>query len=94
MIARLFLLCALALTLTSCASLRQERIVFVPPSVDCGAYEVPKVQPPTDPAVGEKDPAVWQLFAYGWQQVADHILDQRLETAQCLHQLKQQGVIK
>jgi hypothetical protein len=55
---------------------------------------VPKVQPPTEPAVGEKDPAVWQLFAYGWQQVADHILDQRLETAQCLHQLKRQGVIK
>jgi hypothetical protein len=94
MAVRLFLLPVLALTLTSCASLRQERIVFVPPSVDCGAYEAPKVQPPTDPAVGEKDPAVWQLFAYGWQQVADHILDQRLETAQCLHQLKQQGVIK
>lgn len=94
MIARLCLLCALTLTLTSCASLRQERIVFVPPPVNCGAYEVPKVQAPRHPPLTEKDPAVWQLFAYGWQQVAESILGQRLETARCLHTLKQQGVIK
>jgi hypothetical protein len=93
-IARLCLLCVLVLTLTSCASLGKERIVFVPPPVDCAAFEAPTVSAPTEPAPGEKDPAHWQLFAYGWQAVAEHLLGQRLETARCLHQLKQQGVIK
>ena len=65
----------------------------MPPPVNCGAYEAPKVQAPSEPALTEKDPAVWQLFAYGWQQVAESILGQRLETARCLHTLKQQGVV-
>ena len=94
MVARLFLLCALTLILCSCKSFGQERIVFVPPEVTCGAYEMPKVQAPTEPEIGEKDPAMWQLYAYGWQQLAEHIFGQRLETARCLHTLKQQGVIK
>ena len=94
MAARLFLLCALTLILSSCASLGKERVVFVPPEVNCGAYEIPKVQPPADPELGEKDVAVWQLWGIGWQAVAEHILGQRIETARCLQQLKQQGVIK
>lgn len=94
MAARLFLLCALSLILSSCASLGRERIVFVPPSVNCGAYEVPKVNPPTSPELGEKDVAVWQLWGLGWQAVAEHVLTQRVETATCLAQLRQQGVIK
>lgn len=94
MTARLFLLCALILTLCSCASLRKDRIVFVPPPIDCAAYELPKVKIPTEPRPGEKDPAAWQLWGIGWQNIADHILGQRLETARCLHVLKKQGVIK
>lgn len=94
MAARLFLLCVLTLILSSCASLPREQVVFVPPEVNCGAYELPKVPLPTDPAIGEKDPAVWQLFAYQWQAMAEHIFGQRLETAKCLHTLKQQGIIK
>lgn len=94
MVARLFLLCALTLILSSCKSFGQERIVFVPPAVNCGAYELPKVQEPRAPELGEKDPAAWQLYAYGWQAVAEHIFGQRLETAKCLHTLKQQGLVK
>ena len=94
MVARLCLLCVLSLILSSCASLGRERVVFVPPLVNCGAYEIPKVQPPTDPALGEKDPAVWQLFAYGWQAVAEHVLTQRVETATCLAKLRKEGIVK
>lgn len=94
MTVRLCLLCVLILTLTSCASLRKDRIVFVPPPIDCAAYEMPKVQPPNEPRPGEKDPAIWQFYAYGWQAVAEGVFAQRLETARCLHALKQQGVIK
>ena len=94
MAARLLLLCVLLPILTSCASLGRERIVFVPPEVNCGAYELPKVQPPADPALGEKDVAVWQLYAYGWQAVAEHVFGQRLETAMCLHTLKERGLVK
>ena len=94
MAARLFLLCVLTLTLTSCASLGRERVVFVPPEVNCGAYEVPKVNPPGDPPLTAKDPAVWQLWGIGWQAVAEHILGQRIETARCLQSLKAKGIIK
>lgn len=91
---RLFLLCALTLILSSCASLRKPEVVFVPPKVDCAAYDLPKVQAPDDPVIGAKDVAVWQLFAWKWQAYAEHVLTQRFETARCLHTLKQQGVIK
>lgn len=94
MAARLFLLCVLLPMLASCASLGKERVVFVPPEVNCGAYEVPKVNPPDELPPGEKDVARWQLWGIGWQAVAEHILGQRIETARCLQQLKQQGIVK
>lgn len=92
--ARLCLLCALALTLTSCASLRQPQVVFVPPKVDCGVFEPPKVSPPDDLPPTEKDPAVWQLWGLGWQAVAEHVFEQRVETAQCIGKLRQEGIVK
>ena len=92
--ARLCLLCVLALTLTSCASLRQPQIAFVPPKVDCGAYELPKLKAPELPSPAEKDPAVWQLWGLGWQAMAEHVFGQRVETAQCLAKLRQEGIVK
>lgn len=91
---RLSRLCALILILCCLPSCKTVEPVFVPPPINCGAYELPKVKLPTEPRPGEKDPAMWQLWGIGWQAVADHVLGQRLETARCLHQLKQQGVIK
>lgn len=94
MTARLFLLCVLALTLTSCASLRTPQAVFVPPKVDCGIYEPPKVATPTEPKLGEKDVVIWQLYAFAWQSVAEHVLGQRVETAQCMAALREAGIVK
>lgn len=94
MIARPYLLCVLILILSSLPSCRTVEPVFVAPKIDCAAYDPPKVQAPADPSPGEKDPAIWQLFSYRWQAVAEHILEQRVETAACLVQLKRQGVIK
>lgn len=94
MTVRLFRLCVPILILCSLPSCKTVEPVFVPPPIDCAAYELPKVKAPTEPRPGEKDPAVWQLWGIGWQNVADHILGQRLETARCLHVLKKQGVIK
>lgn len=87
------LLCSLALlTLASCKSFGPERVVFVPPRVDCAANDVPRVAPPDFPTA-QTIPA-WQLYAFGWQAVAEDVLNQRVETAGCLAQLRQQGVIK
>ena len=94
MVVRLFLLCVLALPLSSCASLRKPEVVFVPPKLDCGIFEVPKVNPPTDPALYDKDPAVWQLWGLSWQAVAEHIHGQRLETARCVAKLREEGIVK
>ena len=94
MVARLFLSVALALTLTSCASLRKDHVTFLPPSVDCAAFDPPKVAAPTDPALTDKDVAVWQLHAWHWQAVAEHLLGQRVETAKCLARLREVGIIK
>lgn len=94
MIARLSLMCVLALTLTSCASLRKDRVVFAAPSVDCAAFDPPRVAAPSDPALTDKDVAVWQLTAWSWQALALHILDQRVETAKCLARLREVGIIK
>lgn len=94
MTVRLFLLCALSLMLTSCASLRKPQVVFVPPKVDCGIYEPPKVDTPHDPRPGEKDIAVWQFYALGWQAYAEHVLVQRIESAQCMADLRAKGIVK
>ena len=92
--ARLFLLSALALTLTSCASSQKVEAVFVPPRIDCAAFEAPRIRPPVEPGLTERALPVWQLHAWNWQAYAEHVLTQRVETAVCLQQLKRQGVIK
>lgn len=94
MIARLFLPCVLTLTLCSCASLRTPQAVFVPPRIDCAVFDTPKVAPPTEPKLGEKDVALWQFYALGWQAYAEHVLGQRIETAKCMAALRQAEVIK
>ena len=94
MAARLFLLCALVLTLTSCASLRQPNVVFVPPKVECGVFESPKVSAPKLPGPSERDVAVWQLWGLGWQALAEHVFAQRVETAQCVAKLREVGIVK
>lgn len=87
------LLCSLALlTLASCQSFGKERFVSIPVRIDCAANDVPRVAPPDFPAV-QTIPA-WQLYAFGWQAVAEDVLNQRVDTATCLAQLRQQGVIK
>ena len=92
--ARLFLLCALGLMLSSCASLRNQPSAYVPPPIDCAAFDPPKVATPTEPKPGERDVVLWQLYAYAWQSVAEHIMGQRVETAACLAGLRERGVIK
>lgn len=94
MTVRLFLLCVLSLTLCSCATLRKPQVVFVPPKVDCGAFEPPKVDTPREPRPGEKDVALWQFNAIGWAAFAEAVLGQRVETAQCMAALREAGVIK
>jgi hypothetical protein len=88
-----FLSCALALILTSCASLRPQAVAYVPPRIDCAAYDAPQVSPPADPGQA-RDIAVWQLNALGWQAFAEHVLGQRVATALCLQKLAKEGVIK
>ena len=94
MTARPYLLCALALMLTSCASLRKPEIAFAPVKIDCGIFDSPKVSPPADPPLSAKDVAVWQLWGIGWQAVAEHLLDQRVESAQCVAKLREAGIFK
>lgn len=94
MTVRPFLSCVLALILTSCASFKPAAGVYVPPKIDCAAYDAPQVNPPADPDPQARDVAVWQLNAFGWQSYAEYVLGQRIETAQCLNKLKQEGVIK
>lgn len=90
----LFLTTALCLTLTSCASWRKAEIVYVPPRIDCAAFDPPQIAAPEEPSPAEKHPVPWQLYAWNWQAYAEHVLTQRVETAACLHRLKQQGVIR
>ena len=94
MVARPFLLLALILTLASCASTRPAPPAYTPPKIDCGVFDPPKVRTPFIPDPKEKDVAVWQLNAFGWQQYGEHLLDQRIETAACVQRLIQQGAIR
>ena len=94
MTVRPLLLCALSLTLCSCASLGKGKIVFAPPSVDCAAFDPPKLDTPQDPRPGEKDVVLWQFYALGWQAYAEHVLLQRVETATCMARLREVGMIK
>jgi hypothetical protein len=36
----------------------------------------------------------WQLYAWGWQAVAEDVLNQRVETAVCIEGLRRQGLVK
>ena len=94
MTARPYLLFVLALMLTSCASLRKPEIAFAPVKIDCAIFDSPKVNPPADPPLSAKDVAVWQLWGLGWQAVAEHLLDQRVESAQCVAKLREVGIVK
>lgn len=94
MVVRLFLLCVLALTMSSCASLRKAPQGFIPPSVNCGIFEGPKVGPPSDLSPSVKDVAAWQLWGLGWQAVAEHVLNQRVETMKCVDKLREEGIVK
>lgn len=89
---RPFLLCALSLTLASCGLMPKREAIFVPPKVDCAAYDAPKVEAPTQPT--SKALPEWQLYAYGWETYALGVLGQRVDTAQCLATLRASGVIK
>jgi len=89
---RILLSVLACLTLASCASFGKERIVYVSPQVDCAALDSPRAYLPTIPTV-DSIPA-WQLYAFGWQAVAEDVLNQRVDTANCLLTLKRQGVIK
>lgn len=49
---------------------------------------------PAEPSWQEKALPVWQLYAFAWQAYAERVLGQRITTAACIQQMKQQGVIK
>lgn len=89
---RILLSIVALLTLASCQSFGQERIVYVAPRVDCAAMDPPRVPLPTIPTTNSI-PA-WQRYGFGWQEVALEAMNQRVDTARCLLTLKQQGVIK
>lgn len=89
-----FLLIVLCLTLTSCASRQTQPTAYVPPRVDCAAFDPPLIPAPVAPLAVERHPVPWQVFAWGWQAYAEGVLIQRLATAQCIHKLKQEGVIR
>lgn len=90
---RILLAMAALLTLTSCASLGKDRAVFVPPKIDCAVFDPPRVNPPSLPGISDGVPA-WQLYAWGWQAYSDDVLNQRVETAQCMAALREAGIIK
>lgn len=79
--------------LTSCASLRQERVAFVRPQIDCAITDAPRAKIPTPPSLSDGVPA-WQLYAYGWQAYAHDVLMQRVETADCVELMRQKGLVK
>ena len=88
-----FLLCVLLPILSSCASLRKEAPAYLPPKIDCAAYDAPRVTPPTEPALTDKNVLLWQIYAWGWQAYAESVVGQRYDTALCLEGLRRQGVI-
>lgn len=89
-----FLLCVLVPILSSCASRGKLSGTFIAPRIDCAAFDVPSLPPPTPPSVGERDVRVWQLNVHGWATAYEALLGQRVDTAQCLATLKAAGVIR
>lgn len=88
------LLCVPCLILASCASLPKAPPAYLPPKVDCAAYDAPRVKPPTEPALTDKNVLLWQLYAWGWQAYAEGVVGQRYDTALCLEGLRRQGVTR
>jgi hypothetical protein len=82
------------LMLASCASFGKARTVYVPPKIDCAAFDVPRVKRPTEPSPDERATAIWQLHAWDWQAYAEDVLNQRVETAACLKVLQKAQVIR
>jgi hypothetical protein len=91
---RLCLLCALAPILASLASCRTAEVAYAPPKVDCEASAPPRVAVPTEPALDEKSVPLWQLYAFALQEYAGELLGQRVETAMCMKDMRDKGVIR
>jgi hypothetical protein len=91
---RLFLLCALAPILVSLTSCRTVAVAYAPPKVDCEALAPPRVAIPIEPALDEKSVTIWQLYAFALQEYAGDLLGQRVETAVCVKDLRDKGVIR
>jgi hypothetical protein len=54
----------------------------------------PRVAIPDEPALGEKSVTIWQLYAFALQEYAGDLLGQRVETAVCVKDLRDKGVIR
>ena len=80
---RPFLLCALSLTLASCASFPSATKAPTPSRVDCAIFEGPKVARPQAP-LGSRDVNDWVLFGYGMAAWGESILGQRVDSAACV----------
>lgn len=91
---RLFLLSALILTPAFLASCTTVPVAYAPPKVDCEASTPPKVAAPDEPALAEKSVTIWQLYAFALQEYADELIGQRIDTAVCMKDLRDKGVIR
>ena len=88
------LLCALALTLTSCATSKPKPSAYLPPRIDCAESDIPRKKRPAEPVVSEKSLIVWQLYAYGLGDYAEGLLEQRIATAVCMQSNREAGNIR
>lgn len=94
MTARLSLLSALCLTLLCLPSCKTVPTAYAPPQVDCAIFDPPAVALPALPTANTRDPITWQIYAHGWQAFGEHVLLQRVSSAECVRKLKSQGVLK
>ncbi len=88
------LLCVLALTLTSCASLVSKPPGYLPPRIDCAEYDASRKKMPADVAPSERSVVIWQLHAYAWKDYAESLLEQRIATAVCMQANREAGNIR
>lgn len=91
---RLSLLIVLCLALTSCASWKRAEPAYLPPKIDCEIFAAPAVAVPSEPGINERHVQAWQLYAWHWQAYAEHVLNQRLQTAVCVYKLRKQGIVR
>ena len=90
----LFLLCVLLPMLASCASYPKGRLAYAPPKVDCAIYDPPATDSPVTPAPTENSVVIWQMYGYAMQEYANGLLGQRLDSALCVKDLKDKGVVR